>query len=626
MFILKRRSNYKEYLRIDDDSLEYEAGQFDKQRIEEIRNNSAEDSNEESIQQERLELVRNGDMSEEEAGTKDSEENLKKTETLKFSEEKLVTEVEDDVEDNVEDTEEKTIPKNKKINEKVNRKQDFKDAEEEKLDTKTANEITSKENAEINDNFRKKGKKLEETTSKEKIVQSTKEIKQDLQNNVAKVISASNSEQDVTKAEEITDGFRKKGKKIDTTKINTEKVVPKEDKNNLQKNPSQEEDTADDTEDVSGDKKMTDQFQNKKLDKMKISKEKEVLPKEEKYNSQEEGYADVSEDVKETAAHITKKMKKLEASKPLKEKLVHSKEVRTVQTLQKDVSEEKIKITARKSDKLEKRPKEIIQENVKKLKNAKQEKSEENKALKALKSIRPQKPEETIEDTENKQHVKQNIRKIIQKYRRKKLDDIHIEQVDHPKENIKKLILEDKLKEEREEIAKIQQQIADLIDSNPKITNKELIKTKLEETINKELVNAIKIDVTKKSDDTKKKTGNDVKYRPQDFKKAKDDKKFTKEFVISEEELVKYDLQALQESEEDFLTGEQGLIIEINAVKHSERHSGELDSQFEDEKMAFLQKFKRANEKLEDIMMIIDEIVDTIEITDEDYYDEESLG
>lgn len=280
-------------------------------------------------------------------------------------------------------------------------------------------------------------------------------------------------------------------------------------------------------------------------------------------------------------------MKKLEASKPLKEKLVHSKEVRTVQTLQKDVSEEKIKITARKSDKLEKRPKEIIQENVKKLKNAKQEKSEENKALKALKSIRPQKPEETIEDTENKQHVKQNIRKIIQKYRRKKLDDIHIEQVDHPKENIKKLILEDKLKEEREEIAKIQQQIADLIDSNPKITNKELIKTKLEETINKELVNAIKIDVTKKSDDTKKKTGNDVKYRPQDFKKAKDDKKFTKEFVISEEELVKYDLQALQESEEDFLTGEQGLIIEINAVKHSERHSGELDSQFEDEKMAF---------------------------------------
>ncbi|CAH1164474.1 unnamed protein product [Phyllotreta striolata] len=145
---------------------------------------------------------------------------------------------------------------------------------------------------------------------------------------------------------------------------------------------------------------------------------------------------------------------------------------------------------------------------------------------------------------DNKQNVKQNIRRIIQKYKRRKFEE------KHPKENIKKLIEEERSNEEREEIAKIRRQILEIIDDNPKITNKRSIKSKLEETFDEE------------------------------FPEKRSRGKFK--------------------------------------AKIGGKIKGATDGELlEEEKKDFLRKFKMANEKLDNIMAMIDKIVDTIEITDD---------
>ncbi|XP_019873233.2 probable Dol-P-Man:Man(7)GlcNAc(2)-PP-Dol alpha-1,6-mannosyltransferase isoform X1 [Aethina tumida] len=135
------------------------------------------------------------------------------------------------------------------------------------------------------------------------------------------------------------------------------------------------------------------------------------------------------------------------------------------------------------------------------------------------------------EETETKQNVKLNIKKIIQKYKRKKQE----EKPENHKEKLKKLIEEEKLKQEQEELKKIQKQIVEIIDNNPNIVNKKIIKHKLET----ELMSLI-----------------DVKPP-----------RLNQDLVKNEKKLMK--------------------------------------------------KMKKAHEKIDDLMVIIDEIVDTIEITDE---------
>ncbi|XP_050514068.1 probable Dol-P-Man:Man(7)GlcNAc(2)-PP-Dol alpha-1,6-mannosyltransferase isoform X1 [Diabrotica virgifera virgifera] len=228
---------------------------------------------------------------------------------------------------------------------------------------------------------------------------------------------------------------------------------------------------------------------------------------------------------------------------------------------------------------------------------------------------------------ENKQHVKQNIRKLIQKFRRKKMFDEEKDEVvvvDHPKENIKKLIEENKIMEEREEISKIQRQIIELIESNPKIINKELIKSKLEETIEKELIGVLDLSIIEKGDAKKSKISTEIKDTKNVdkvvTKPTSDSPKVVEELLkvkVTNEIPLEDSTADLDKSEEDYKTGEQGLETEL--LKDGENEG----IHYEDEKAAFYKKFKKANERLEDIMMIIDEIVDTIEITDDDF--EESL-
>ncbi|XP_072398528.1 uncharacterized protein [Diabrotica undecimpunctata] len=229
---------------------------------------------------------------------------------------------------------------------------------------------------------------------------------------------------------------------------------------------------------------------------------------------------------------------------------------------------------------------------------------------------------------ENKQHVKQNIRKLIQKFRRKKMFDDEKDEavvvVDYPKENIKKLIEENKILEEREEISKIQRQIIELIENNPKIINKELIKSKLEETLEKELVGVLDQRIIEKGNAKKSKGSREIKENKEVdevvTKPTSDSIKVMEEPLkvkLTDEIPLQDSTADLDKSEEEYETGEQGLETELKTESENEGNN------YEDEKVAFYRKFKKANERLEDIMMIIDEIVDTIEITDDDF--EESL-
>ncbi|KAJ8928959.1 hypothetical protein NQ314_018411 [Rhamnusium bicolor] len=273
---------------------------------------------------------------------------------------------------------------------------------------------------------------------------------------------------------------------------------------------------------------------------------------------------------------------------------------------------------------------------------------------------------------ENKQNVKQNIRKIIQRYNRKRLDDEFNPQPKeevNAKETIKKIIEEERSKKEREEINKIQQQIMEIIESNPNIINKELIKSKLQETIINELANAIDHKIhesegkTKKVDLDKsiqvseeklreKKIFGDIKEIPKKYLETSAIKKYSERerpttllnemdekipsFEVelpTEPSVLKINIEDYSKSDEDYEPGEEGSAINLyDSLRYisskSEESEGQIVSKqakehhIDEEKLAFIKRFKKANEKLDNILTIIDEIVDTIEITDED--DEES--
>lgn len=254
------------------------------------------------------------------------------------------------------------------------------------------------------------------------------------------------------------------------------------------------------------------------------------------------------------------------------------------------------------------------------------------------------KPSGVIETAQNRHNVKQTIRKIIQKYKKEIFDKEYYSQPRgiHAKDTIKRIIDEEKIKEEREEISKLEKQIMDLIENNEKIVNKQLIKAKIQETIRTELLNAIDYHVE-----------SDSKVNQEDIKttEAKETakRKFGKSKIVfsrkisekvpervtvlrvdkvtlktDEEPHVPEDFDVLSQSDEDYATGEQGVPLESPVVSTEDfpellavKSSTENDI-LESEKREFVKKFKKANEKLENIMTIIEEIVDTIEITDED--------
>lgn len=241
------------------------------------------------------------------------------------------------------------------------------------------------------------------------------------------------------------------------------------------------------------------------------------------------------------------------------------------------------------------------------------------------------------------QNVKQTIRTIIQKYKKEKFDKEYYSQPKdtHAKDNIKRIIDAEKIKEEQEEITKLEKQIMDLIENNDKIVNKNLIKGKIRDTIRTELINAIDYQVdTKPAGKTKMIEAKELqkpKFRKPKFLLPKktirkdSEQKMLKPIIkerqsppIKEEPDVSEDLESFNLSDEEYLTGEEGIDSDSPVLAAFE-DSMDLPTGIsvenivlEKQKLEFVKKFKKANEKLENIMTIIDEIVDTIEITDED--------
>ncbi|CAH1169812.1 unnamed protein product [Phaedon cochleariae] len=231
-------------------------------------------------------------------------------------------------------------------------------------------------------------------------------------------------------------------------------------------------------------------------------------------------------------------------------------------------------------------------------------------------ALRKIKVKEATEDSENKLHVKLNIRKIIQKYKRKKLDGgKQGKELDQNKMPIVETVNKEELiQEEKEEILKIQQQIMTIIDDNPRITNKELIKKKLQETIMNELANFVE---QRNNDDVKK--SEDIGH----LKPSRNAKLMRNKIPEVQEirDKTEEQFEGLEKSDEDFNTGEQGSTLDVPSTTKYEDKLSKTDEDLliKDEKIAFVKRFKKANEKLDNIMVIIDEIVDTIEITDEEY-------
>lgn len=295
------------------------------------------------------------------------------------------------------------------------------------------------------------------------------------------------------------------------------------------------------------------------------------------------------------------------------------------------------------------------------------------KPIKPIISIKPLRDTElplkengSGKDMENKQNVKRNIKQIIQKYKRTRSFNEELRQVPkgeiHTKDTIKRIIETERVKQERDEINKIQQQIMEIIESNPRITNKELIKTKLRDTIINELYNAIDLKIqesdikikgsgesqldqhvdrsaeiekmfkagdddegdteTKQAKEIPRKV-NEIPYKStgKRLNNTKDSK--PKINIVRKEKIPKYkDMEELTKSDENHETGEIDIPKEIihpkNAPAKENYENKRSEEKSSDDKLAFVKKFKKANEKIDDIMLIIDEIVDTIEITDED--------
>lgn len=238
------------------------------------------------------------------------------------------------------------------------------------------------------------------------------------------------------------------------------------------------------------------------------------------------------------------------------------------------------------------------------------------------------------------QNVKQTIRTIIQKYKKEKFNKEYYSQPkeSHAKDTIKRIIDAEKIKEEKEEISKLEKQIMDLIENNEKIVNKNLIKAKIRETIRTELINAIDYQVDAEPEGKRKIEAKELPKRKiqkpkfvlpkKTIRKGPEQKisrPLVKETLPVEEELnVSEDFESLNISDENYLTGEEGIDSDSPVLAAFEDSldfpTGKSveNSVLETQKLEFVKKFKKANEKLENIMTIIDEIVDTIEITDEE--------
>lgn len=242
---------------------------------------------------------------------------------------------------------------------------------------------------------------------------------------------------------------------------------------------------------------------------------------------------------------------------------------------------------------------------------------------------------ESSGDKQQKKSIKKSIRKLISKYRRIKTDktDSKVVSTDTSvatKLSIKQLIQQEKANVEKEELRKIQQQVISLIENNPNIINKDVIKEKIETTVMQELTAAIEPEnqksiklaktikkktypeITISELETAQKLNLNVKPRkPKDLLMPKVAKKpiIVDENVIDDNAIGVYEHPNVQETQ----------MLENETVDLVEGTDTEIEFDTDVE-----EKLQLASEQIENLMTIISEIVDTIEVTRNEEEEEES--
>jgi alpha-1,6-mannosyltransferase len=250
--------------------------------------------------------------------------------------------------------------------------------------------------------------------------------------------------------------------------------------------------------------------------------------------------------------------------------------------------------------------------------------------------------EGTKNNSEEKQTVKKNIKKLIQRYRRKSDDDLATEQKSsHTKDTIKKIIEEEKTKQVEEELKKIQKQIFDIIENSPNIINKNLIMEKLHDTITNEFINVnnkpeSKLKAQRKADfqtrkqifEEKKKrqpfedTARWIKPKPvpklpdtqkQSHQKLVDENKVGQTIVDEKNAIDFYEPSVKEETREN-----EEFVEDAHNKTAEESLEVKTDDAEEREKLSQMsERFVEASKKIADIMTIIDEIVDTMELSED---------
>ena len=249
-------------------------------------------------------------------------------------------------------------------------------------------------------------------------------------------------------------------------------------------------------------------------------------------------------------------------------------------------------------------------------------------------------PKKNLENHQ-KGTVKENIRKIINKFQENQRVQVQQLKETGTKETIKKIIEKEKDVLEKEELRKLQQQILTIIENNPNIVNKELIKNKIQSAVfssgnaNRKNGDDSKTEVVQKSLKklhVKKSKSAELRSKQKTEKSIQeneieivsdeilvDEHAGNVEITVSPPEIHKLDSsEAGNESSIMFKLPEE-LIQELNVESEPdtvvEKSASNLQYDID---------FQDVNSHIDNIMMMIDEIINNIKVEEEIYTEEDT--
>ncbi|XP_022902590.1 dol-P-Man:Man(7)GlcNAc(2)-PP-Dol alpha-1,6-mannosyltransferase isoform X2 [Onthophagus taurus] len=264
-------------------------------------------------------------------------------------------------------------------------------------------------------------------------------------------------------------------------------------------------------------------------------------------------------------------LKSIEKSEPTEKKNVKKLIKRIVKD---DMKQEKMQ-----QIKIEEKPTVIQEKSV-------EEKIKSQEKVKSQEQLKP--AYKDIPKLKEKGKVKESIKNIIRDFKKNQILSKIKPKTEGAKQTIKKIIEEDKTLVEMEELRKLQHQILGIIEENPNILNKEAIKTKINEAVFKDIIDESKLEM----EIVKPKVVPPVKLE-------------TEETTKEESEEI-----TIEESTEEF---------EISDIEKSVIPKTAIYDEF----MPFNTEFEAANEHIENLMIMLEEIVSNMEVNEDLYVSEE---